>query len=1348
MENHGDNHDLKKNEHLKDVEVIEKPEREKENEKENLWDMGEENKDKDPEKKDDNKGDKKGEKKKGKEKKEDKKEDKNKDKKEEINADDKKNKNKGKEFYLYFIQANCSDSLFNIELEKNKQAEDLKKVRVDLLNNDLDGAYIIYQLKIMPNLGIKDLTLKFKLTGDNEINYNAEIKLKDFSHDCFFYDFKYEPVKKKKNDIQIDNYAIKLNHYQQFKIFYNYIEDGFNKKKKDSLFAALFKSTKNLLILKEKNNEKNKQVEYYDFSLFLTFFSYSYENSIFLDLLKEFELKYLEIKYMALDLNHLDIEKIKERFNKIEENTENIFKELENLDDKIKYKANLYFIILVFRQFYEKENFQKTLNNFIINEDTHRRIYRGIIRFPDLFIGARFEKEQISKMIEFCDNYKGIKKSLKYITNINDYLDIILKNFEIIAKLRDDDMKKDKNKKPDEFYLDISRDLIKETDNIQKICENYEKIMDKQKEKKIDKFIIFGSKLFDKYMKYYELKDLGNLYTLMNLIKKIIKKLNEKALLNPKPQNKNKDKKDPDDDFLQKYKESKHKLGDIIRQTGFQLALTGALTNIEILDFIKKEKDYIKHCSKANKDEVIYFSTIFKGLHIDHINEEFLKEWKKFDWHDYFGDEENYVYKNIFECILNFHEFGMLMKLLNTSKNEKEFKFTSDLLGKLIEKFIDIYQKNMKYHEDNYQNYLIELIYQSDLDNNIDSEKLLNLIHSNMNFEKVKSIYIDLCFKYGNKLSDSTKNTIVLYIFQNSEDEEHIVLIKFAENFEFLRKNIFQIIKEFELKTEDFWELEENFRIKLFRGLLEKADINNALYQKIEYIENSLKVIEDLKKEFDKNEVDYPHIINFFQNNELVGLKKKILLIYLNNETKANKKYNEILEKKKLIDNVLEDLDLIYNDLNIFLYISQKKTMEQIDSIKTEITQGPLNHYENNCSKQYQKLIKEFKNKAEERKKKNESLFFRALFNENKKNKKFNDVQWTQNTEEQFEKLKPIFIEINFRKVEKKVITICLNEIKSKSNEEITNEIDKLINIFEIQNKNIDKNKIVEKMKLLARSEDIRNASIYISTFVQYTQAIETTEFKNSIEKIIKTLQDSFNEDDIKYGQNVLKKVNVDIDILYEKEIKIKNNYLKILQLLDENKESITFLIKRTLEDCQTLKELVGEVESGFLTINHIIDLEKCVEFMNSLGTEEKLKTIQDSELIKLFVQKTIESEEILVERFTSYSNNFLEIKNLFDSRLDKSEASRQKIQYILKESIFTLKSERNESFEGKYFVHFSKEEGDIVKEEKINIDQLLELRDRAQLAKKITGDKNEMDILEKNKQFIQIISEINNILI
>ena len=502
---------------------------------------------------------------------------------------------------------------------------------------------------------------------------------------------------------------------------------------------------------------------------------------------------------MDFNLNHLENEKIKGIFNQIENNKENIFKELENLEDKTKYKANLYFIILVFRQLYEKENFQKTLENVIKNEDTNKRIYRGIIRFNELFFGAKFEKEQISKMIGFCDNFKGVKKSLKYITYTNDYLEVILENFETIANLREADMKKEKNKNPPEFYLDINSDLIKENDNIQKICENYGKIMEKQKEKKIDKFIIFGSKLFDKYMKYYELKNLENLYTLLDLLKKL------------RHLNKIKDKNKPDYEFLQKYKDSEKKLGSIIRKTGFHLGITGVLTNIEILDFITRQKDYLIHCKDKNEEEEVkMFARIFKGLHINEINEEFLKEWKKFDWHQYFGDKEKYVYKNIFECILNFSEFGMLMKLLNTSKSEKEFKFTPDLLRKLNEKFIDLYKKNIKY-QDNYQNYLIELIYQSDLDNSDnndnekkESEKLLEFIHSNMNFEKGKLIYNDLCFKYGNKLSDETKNTIVLYIFQNSEDEGNKVLIQFAENFEFLRKNIFQIIKEYELKTEDF----------------------------------------------------------------------------------------------------------------------------------------------------------------------------------------------------------------------------------------------------------------------------------------------------------------------------------------------------------------------------------------------------------------------------------------------------------------------------------------------------------------------------------------------------------------
>ena len=147
---------------------------------------------------------------------------------------------------------------------------------------------------------------------------------------------------------------------------------------------------------------------------------------------------------------------------------------------------------------------------------------------------------------------------------------------------------------------------------------------------------------------------------------------------------------------------------------------------------------------------------------------------------------------------------------------------------------------------------------------------------------------------------------------------------------------------------------------------------------------------------------------------------------------------------------------------------------------------------------------------------------------------------------------------------------------------------------------------------------------------------------------------------------------------------------------------------------------------------------------MNLLGNNEEITKIQDIKLIKLFVKNIKDSTEELMAIFTSYANNFEQIKRLYDSRLDKSEASRQKIESILQKSIFILSSEKNKFFEGKYFELDNTQQ----KETNIDIDQLLQLRDRAQLAKKITGDENEKKIMKQNKQFILISSEINTLLI
>ena len=86
-----------------------------------------------------------------------------------------------------------------------------------------------------------------------------------------------------------------------------------------------------------------------------------------------------------------------------------------------------------------------------------------------------------------------------------------------------------------------------------------------------------------------------------------------------------------------------------------------------------------------------------------------------------------------------------------------------------------------------------------------------------------------------------------------------------------------------------------------------------------------------------------------------------------------------------------------------------------------------------------------------------------------------------------------------------------------------------------------------------------------------------------------------------------------------------------------EHPNSLTFLIDRTQDDCDTLKELVGEDDSGLLNINHILDLEKCFNFMNSIRNGKNLNKIHDVNFVKLFVEASKKSGESLEAHFTNY---------------------------------------------------------------------------------------------------------------
>lgn len=267
-------------------------------------------------------------------------------------------------------------------------------------------------------------------------------------------------------------------------------------------------------------------------------------------------------------------------------------------------------------------------------------------------------------------------------------------------------------------------------------------------------------------------------------------------------------------------------------------------------------------------------------------------------------------------------------------------------------------------------------------------------------------------------------------------------------------------------------------------------------------------------------------------------------------------------------------------------------------------------------------------------------------------------------------------------------------------------------NIFE-KTKNIkviNEEEVINDLIILSRKDDVENVTNSIITFIEKLELEKETLWKEC-KKIISTLQASNKKEDIEKSISTLNNFEIKIDMLYNNENLNEKKYLDILLKLNEQPQSITFLLERNREDCRNLQELAGEMDNGFLNANDILDLEKCVLFMKELGDKETFKNKIDIDVIKSFKEKVKKHKDIEL-LFTNYINNYPEIKNLFVSGYDKSETSKMKIGLICRKSKFILKNIKGKFFEGEYY----NEKDECIK---IKKEKLLEFRDRAQLTKK-----------------------------
>ena len=1241
---------------------------------------------------------------------------KEKDKKEKDKKEKDKKVKKGKndkkdlksELYIYFIENHISDCRVELDMDKIKYAADLEQLcGGEFEKNENEYLYTIYRFKYFPLEKKAKEEVNIILIDENNNKFYSKIKVKEYDKDIFLYDLKFIYNNSSKKAIPPESYP--LTHQEQFNYYIEFIRRKLNIKQDTFENISFILSIQKLL----------EGGEEYEFSFYLLIFLECFGCQAIRNHLMIFnpdKIKgsgELNPEKIYLLNNLLQIIKIKS------------LKYVENLEDekeKETCKINFDTIFVYFNYLFNNEKFKELLDN----KEYENNIYNALLNNNKLFEKEILSEDQLQILIKKVPKYNQLTNALRYNNGILNLFQVIKNSFKKILELYN--AESDSKSKIKKKNLIIKIDKIASAninDDLEEISKIYIELIDLQMDNVNTIFILFSEKICKEYIYHFEKKNVQNLFSL----KKIIRALEKKGKIRLELKEKNKT------IYIDK----------IIHETGLELSKNKILKNNEILDFI--EKDIIANKS-SYKDDTSF--AIFFGINIDSLDKQFYEKWKEINWRDIYGDKYSKFLERISNFVTDLKDFHILFKLFNINKKEDKFlDFDIEAIELMQNKFKNITNKfvNGKIFE-NINEILVLLIFYSEL-KKFNVEKFLKNIQISIDYEIIIAVYIELIKRYKDLISNETKNIITNFFIDSPDNSNSDTLLFLIDNCQDLLFEILKRLERFKFEKKNFWEKEENDKLKLFRGLLQRNYIKGGEFGMTDYSKETIKMINELHNDIIDGNILYREINYFYEGNKKHELHKRLLLISLNNEVQANDfeaMIDTYMEKNKKI---IKDLELVNEDLVEFLRKKENESIKALGEMITAINKGKLNCFKNNYEEKYNYLMNKFKLKAEIRSLKKTSLFFKEIFAINSKLYKEKDEERINETEKQFDKLNIIFSDKGVHNLDEDLLQICLNSIKGKQENFIDREIQILIDIFKKEILDIKKKELIESLIILSKKEDIYKVAIAISIFIEKTEVIKD-DFYTNILNIISTLKTSNKEDDIRKSMKYLEKGSIYIDIIYETN-KI-GNYVNILLKLKELPDSIIFLFRRTVADCRSLQELVGEMDDGFLTSNDILELEKCVEFMNQIGNEQTIKSMKGIDIIKSFVNEVNKNKKIEVY-FEKYVNNYSQLKNLIEYGLDKSEASKQKIKSICQQSAFILKSIKGEFFKGKYIE--INEENDKAQqksenktnEKELNLEDLLELRDRAQLSKKMSGEKEEQkQFFENNRKFIEKVNEIYNI--
>ena len=605
-------------------------------------------------------------------------------------------------------------------------------------------------------------------------------------------------------------------------------------------------------------------------------------------------------------------------------------------------------------------------------------------------------------------------------------------------------MKKKRKKKVPKINIGLIISPSKE-DNIKEICKKYGDLVSKEKEglKSRTIPIFISGSLIDKYISYFEGNNLENLEE--------IKKINDENLIIDKI----------------------HKdINKSILETALRLSKNGEMDNLKILNFVKDNLE-LKGAIE-----------VLSGLTINKFDSEFFKVWKTINWDKLDKHDYNTFIEIIIELVDNLKDFDLLFKLFNISSDKNKVEINTLCLEKMRDKFLELF--NVFDIKKNKNLNLAETIKKSDI---IKSIEFLRILQENINEELRNEIYLSL-------LKESSQEEILNFVVEFYINDEGLsakalldIILKCSDD---IKKKFLDKTKNYlYINEQNFLEIENKESFIFFKGLLDNRIICNKDFD-IFYINTAKETANVLhnKLKSKNEEIKLETIYAFYNEGEDIeekgkkekAFKEKLLAICLNDKKESSIIKSEYDKLISTIKEVLDSLKIILDDFVRFFGESQKDNINSIKEYIKNLISGPINYYQNNKNN-IDKFMEEYEEKAKERYDKNKSSIFSNIYNDIKiKNKNSTEQSWINKTEEEFKKMKKIFKDNE--NLDNNTLQICLKTIKGKSKKEILNEFDTLVKLLNINVSEEEKLKIMDKLILLSKKDEIINIADAIILFI------------------------------------------------------------------------------------------------------------------------------------------------------------------------------------------------------------------------------------------------------------------------